>query len=224
MKKYLLLSLGLGFVALSQQSCVSPNVNACYTVTSHLVDVGEEILFQDCSINGKTYEWDFGDGSSGEVKNSPTHSYTAEGDYTVTLTITKKKWTDVETQVITVGKRYILNVQVDQIPATDSQGNPWDAADNPDLQFFAKPSSASTWTYTSTENTDMGITVPYMTSPDPSTVELTRVPWDFLMLDVDATGGDTVGFWTVDTGAIEPGGKIDLTGTDLSITVNFFLQ
>lgn len=223
MKKYLLILLCLGFVALSQQSCVSPNVNACFTVPSDLVDVGEDIKFTDCSINGKSYLWDFGDGTT-STKGSPNHTYTAEGDYTVTLTITKKKLTSTETQVITVGKRYILNVQVDQIPTVNSQGNPWDAGDNPDLQFFAKPSSASTWTYTSDENTDMAVTAPYMTTPSPTSVVLTRESWDFLMLDVDATGGDTLGFWTIDTGAIEPGGKVDLTGTNLSITVNFFLQ
>lgn len=45
------------------------------------------VLFnnQSTGVGSLTYQWDFGDGSSSTADN-PTHSYTAPGNYTVTLT------------------------------------------------------------------------------------------------------------------------------------------
>ncbi len=47
--------------------------------------------FTDLSVNGDgtidTWNWDFGDGNSSSVRN-PGHTYTASGDYDVTLTVT----------------------------------------------------------------------------------------------------------------------------------------
>jgi Zn-dependent metalloprotease len=42
------------------------------------------VNFQNYSINGSSFEWDFGDGSTSTEVN-PTHTYTTLGDYTVSL-------------------------------------------------------------------------------------------------------------------------------------------
>ncbi len=52
-----------------------------------LAEPGETITFTNESEYAESYVWDFGDGSTSTVTD-PTHSYTAEGIYTVVLTAT----------------------------------------------------------------------------------------------------------------------------------------
>ena len=55
------------------------------------VYVNEVVYFEDNSIAGNlpaTYDWDLGDGSAHSDLKSPSHSYSAPGEYTVRLTIT----------------------------------------------------------------------------------------------------------------------------------------
>ncbi|MCX2742748.1 PKD domain-containing protein [Mangrovivirga sp. M17] len=46
---------------------------------------GLDVTFTNNSLNATTYQWDFGDGNTSTAEN-PTHSYAADGTYTVTLT------------------------------------------------------------------------------------------------------------------------------------------
>ena len=41
----------------------------------------------DCG-QGATYKWDFGDGSAPSTEANPTHTYTKDGDYTASVTVT----------------------------------------------------------------------------------------------------------------------------------------
>jgi gliding motility-associated-like protein len=45
----------------------------------------QQVFFENTSLNGTTYTWDFGDGDKSESQDAH-HSYTDEGYYTVTLT------------------------------------------------------------------------------------------------------------------------------------------
>jgi len=69
--------------------------NGC--VTPHTV------FFTDESQQPDIWEWDFGDGSTSTVQN-PTHTYTAQGEYTVTLKVTDTIFNtfDTHTDVVTV--------------------------------------------------------------------------------------------------------------------------
>ncbi len=49
----------------------------------------ETIYFTNLSDKAKSYQWDFGDGTISNVPN-PTHAYTSEGYFDVTLTATSK--------------------------------------------------------------------------------------------------------------------------------------
>jgi len=49
-----------------------------------------------------SYEWDFGDGATSTEEN-PTHAYAAEGDYTVTLSVSSPWGSDQASTVIHVG-------------------------------------------------------------------------------------------------------------------------
>lgn len=69
---------------------ISPSVEAEFTASP---GVGMEIYmpramikFLDQSANGQQWIWDFGDGT-GSAEISPTHTYTAAGEYQVTLTV-----------------------------------------------------------------------------------------------------------------------------------------
>lgn len=44
------------------------------------------VSFSNLSTNGSSFEWDFGDGST-STDTDPTHTYSALGDYTVTLSV-----------------------------------------------------------------------------------------------------------------------------------------
>ena len=68
-------------------ACVGQTVTFTDESTSDLIYNSEEAV---------TWDWDFGDGSSSTVQN-PTHSYTANGDYTVSLTATNSYGNDVMT-------------------------------------------------------------------------------------------------------------------------------
>ena len=45
-----------------------------------------QVKFSNKSTNGITYLWDFGDGAT-STETNPTHTYTEEGEYTVTLSV-----------------------------------------------------------------------------------------------------------------------------------------
>jgi len=60
-------------------SVVNPISNFTYVNSSFNVD------FTNTSVNGFSYSWDFGDGTS-SIEDNPTHVYAAEGNYDVILT------------------------------------------------------------------------------------------------------------------------------------------
>jgi len=64
-------------------------------------NTNETFTFTNTSLNAISYAWDFGD-SNTSTDETPIHSYTTIGDFTVTLTITNCEKTDVKTKDITV--------------------------------------------------------------------------------------------------------------------------
>ena len=49
---------------------------------------GSSVSFTNTSLNATSYSWDFGDGSAASTEATPSHTYAAAGEYTVTLTAT----------------------------------------------------------------------------------------------------------------------------------------
>ena len=80
-----------------------------------------------------SYEWDFGDGSTGSGVD-PAHAYAADGTYTVTLTVTDDGGaSDTDTTDVTVGVG-------NQPPLADASG-PYSGAVNAPVEFDASFSS-----------------------------------------------------------------------------------
>lgn len=76
-----------------------PSANFSYTPND--ADY-KQISFANTSISATDFAWDFGDGNTSTDKD-PTHTYAAEGDYTVTLTASDKLGaTNTTTQTITL--------------------------------------------------------------------------------------------------------------------------
>ena len=84
-----------------------------YTITDYIVvnDVpqagftastnGLEASFTNTSTNATSYEWNFGDGSSSSEEN-PTHTYSEDGVYEVTLTATNECGSVTTTQTVSI--------------------------------------------------------------------------------------------------------------------------
>ncbi len=47
-----------------------------------------DVTFTNNSVNGVTYHWNFGNGTTSTEENPPVHTYDTKGDYSVTLTVT----------------------------------------------------------------------------------------------------------------------------------------
>lgn len=77
---------------------------ANFTYSFDNVD-SKKVLFKNTSSMSDKYQWNFGDGSAASNDPSPSHMYSSNGTYTVTLTavgITGDEDKSVKTEVITI--------------------------------------------------------------------------------------------------------------------------
>ncbi len=79
---------------------VLPSSSASFT---HVM-LGVTAVFTNTSTNAVTYSWNFGDSSPLDNSANPTHTYTVNGTYTVTLTVTGPCGTETYTQVIVISE------------------------------------------------------------------------------------------------------------------------
>ena len=86
---------------------ILPMAQASFTYSLNQLDVN----FTNTSINANIYNWSFGDGMYSNVAN-PIHSYSAAGDYVVTLIATNSCGSDTISQTIHVEASGIENVEM----------------------------------------------------------------------------------------------------------------
>ena len=80
-KLLLLIIIIFGFIACNKKRPV-----ACFVEPSGILEINEPIIFKDCSELANAYEYSFGDdGFSNDP--SPTHNYSNEGTFKVTLKV-----------------------------------------------------------------------------------------------------------------------------------------
>lgn len=75
--------------------------DASFTVSTDIARPGETILFQNTSTGGKTFSWDFGDGSNSGEEN-PSHTYSETGEYVVHLEVTNSGGSDEASSGLTI--------------------------------------------------------------------------------------------------------------------------
>lgn len=134
-KNQLSLSSLLGLSSILLFSACDTAPEACFTVDHTLVDLNEAVQFDDCTEPlPQSYVWNFDDGSTSNEAN-PIHAFSAEGQYLVSLTAKAKSEIndDAVSTVIKVGQRLLQSIQIVSLPATQTNGLPWDSGDAPDL-------------------------------------------------------------------------------------------
>ena len=98
---------------------------ACFTPSTSMAEVGNDILFLNCSLNASSFSWNFGDGTSSTAQN-PTHAFTGSGTFHITLTVTNVFGSDDTTISVIVGTRVLANVILNNFSPTNPSGNAWD--------------------------------------------------------------------------------------------------
>ena len=84
-------------------SCMSHNMpTGCFEASSTTINAGESITFDgSCSEDTHHWEWDFGDGSTGEGE-TVAHAYNNPGTYDVTLEAHNEDMTEMDEEMITI--------------------------------------------------------------------------------------------------------------------------
>lgn len=77
---------------------VIPLANAQFTSSV----TGATATFTNLSTNAVSYSWNFGDSSPGSTSANPSHTYTTNGTYTVTLTVTGPCGSDTYTMTVVI--------------------------------------------------------------------------------------------------------------------------
>ena len=80
------LSPGACTTTISQSVTVTTPSTANFTFVPNTCG-NKDVAFTNTSTGGSTYSWNFGDGSPVSTLEDPTHTYAADGSYTVVLTI-----------------------------------------------------------------------------------------------------------------------------------------
>jgi PKD repeat protein len=84
-----------------------PNVSFSETID------GYSVTFDNNTVGGFTYSWNFGDGSSSTAAN-PTHNYSSAGSYDVTLTSNNDCGSNEFVRTITIADEVTADFEVDQ--------------------------------------------------------------------------------------------------------------
>jgi len=83
---------------------VFPYPIADFNFSGNTCEAPADITFTAERAPGNYYEWDFGDGSPTVNASEVTHTYSAEGEYEVTLTVTNNGCTSKATRLVVIGE------------------------------------------------------------------------------------------------------------------------
>jgi hypothetical protein len=121
----------------------TPNVQISFTPNTPRA--GQAITFEaeanDPDGEIESYDWSTSDGASGSGRTF-THAFEERGDFSVSVTVEDDRGGAVTgSQQLAVDRRFseatISDIEVEEMPFTDSNGNQWDPASPPDVYFTA---------------------------------------------------------------------------------------
>lgn len=174
---------------------------ACFTPTFSSAIIGKTIAFKNCTEDGVSYRWDFGDGGSSE-QPTPIHAYTSKGTYTVTLKAFSENGNkaDETTQTILIGEKYLTKVEVSSVSFLDANGGFWDPdTSGPDLAFFFGPDSIppNLWNSDTVPDANSG-SFPIEWDFSSENIALADTFWFFQLHDINPVGASNiVGSWKI---------------------------
>jgi len=136
--------------------------------------------FTDLSQAASSWSWNFGDGGTSTLKN-PSHTYTAMGTYTVTLTATNQFGSDAEV------KTNYITVTTPQPPIANFVASATEVYLNNVVTFTDKTlENPTTWSWTFE-----GGTPATSTAQNPSVTYTTVGTYDVTLVVTNAQGSDT---------------------------------
>ncbi len=127
---------------------LDPNIDADVVASMLVIDlyVDPTVQFTDNSVGATSWDWDFGDSGTSMLQN-PTHTYTQEGTYTVTVIVSNGQCSDTQLVTITV---------IDTTPPSAIE----DVAGLSDLTIYPNPTTGRfSIEMTLSQNTDLSINV-----------------------------------------------------------------
>lgn len=168
-----------------------PTPTASFSIDKAFAEVGDQIIFTNSSVDGSTFEWDFGDGSTSTDEN-PTHNYSAKGTYTVTLTAIGSGGIRREsTNEITVGSRVVVGFILNKIDLKNDEGQDWDNDGTPPDIVFLYTDDPESGSNLLILNQDLALDeLPLGVNIGENFFELSDEEWIFGLLDNDAPFDD----------------------------------
>jgi PKD repeat protein len=114
MKRLIHYSIAIVTIAITFSSC-QKEPEACFTPSSSSVETGTSVAFLNCTDDGDSYLWNFGDNSSSNLE-TPSHVYNSPGTYLVSLTAFSKN----EKKKNNITKTIIVTSPTPQPPSSNS--------------------------------------------------------------------------------------------------------
>jgi len=150
-----------------------PQPDACFSFSPASPEVGQTVVFTNCSTDATNYRWDFGDGSTSSSR-SPQHVWTNTGRHTIQLLATGAGGSDSASRSITINSTVTEPDPIDVTACFTVAKTSFRAGESLTFTNCSEGANSFTWSFgdgqTSTARVPQGHT---WSSPGSYTITLT---------------------------------------------------